>query len=144
MVEKFDGLTGPVKTGFGAINKMAEEAKRAKPESVEGQKLEWGQELRLGYKSWEGAQEKIAELNAKLAQGEKLWRLPTKEELVAEFKKNHSTPAGFQENYYVASIDEEDPHYPDVTWRVSMRDGHVDYYGKDDQEANVRLVRDVA
>ena len=48
-------------------------------ENVEGGlSFEWGPEL--GDMSWSDAQEKIAELNKTLKEGEKLWRLPTKEE----------------------------------------------------------------
>ena len=64
----------------------------------EASKLEWGPEL--GQISWDDAQEKIVELNAKLAEGEKPWRLPTKDELVAEFEKTGSTPIGFQSGSY--------------------------------------------
>jgi hypothetical protein len=64
-------------------------------------KLEWGPEL--GEMSWSDAQSKITELNSKLTEGEKTWRLPTNDELIAEFKKTGSTPDGFQGDNFWSS-----------------------------------------
>ena len=107
---------------------------------AEGQKLEWGPEL--GKMSWNDAQVKIAELNAGLAEGEKPWRLPTKDELVAEFNKTRSTPAGLQRESYWSGTT-----YPDglgYAYGVSMGSGDVNYGYKEDRGSLVRLVRDAA
>lgn len=66
--------------------------------SKETSKLEWGVEL--GKMSWDSAQAKIKELNAKLPKGsEKRWKLPTKDQLMDEFSKNPD-PKGFKGDRY--------------------------------------------
>jgi len=54
---------------------------------AEGQKLEWGPDL--GEMSWNDTQERIKQLNTNLAEGEKLWRLPTHEELLKACEGPH-------------------------------------------------------
>jgi formylglycine-generating enzyme required for sulfatase activity len=54
--------------------------KEKAPENIEATpKIEWGPDL--GLMSWNDTQEKVAELNANLSEGEKAWRLPTSTEL---------------------------------------------------------------
>ncbi len=118
-----------------------------KPEGIEESKLEWGPEL--GRMSLDDAQAKIVELNARLVEGEKPWRLPTAEELEAEFNKTGKTPAGFESDYYwsgttipfdsrLDSLDNKGD-----TYIVDMNIGDVD---RDNNMVNyyVRLVRDAA
>jgi hypothetical protein len=86
-------------------------------ENIESSKLEWGPDL--GEMSWYDAQTKIAELNSTLPEGEKPWRLPTKDELVAEFKKTGSTPADFQRGAYWSETTLL-PDRPNVAFFVSV------------------------
>ncbi len=109
---------------------------------AEGQKLEWGPDL--DEMNWNDAQEKIKELNSKLSEGEKPWRLPTKDELVAEFKKTGSIPAGFQGYWYWSintSLVTQDDAYV-----VHMGLGEVDSSIKANSfiQTHCRLVRDAA
>jgi hypothetical protein len=95
-------------------------------ESTEGQKLEWGPELDrevMGW-NWNRAVYQIEELNASLTKGEKPWRLPTKDELVAEFNKTGSTPDGFNKRYCYWS-GTTSPINPDGAFKVDMSDGSV-------------------
>lgn len=108
----------------------------------EGQKLEWGPEL--GRMSWDDAQVKITELNASLTGGEKQWRLPTVNELVGEFKKTNSTPAGFEiYNGYYWSNNKDLGEDSGNRYSVFMCNGTFDYATKDGLNL-VRLVRDAA
>lgn len=106
------------------------------PENVEASKLEWGQEL--GPLSYNEANKKIEELNTKLAEGEKTWRLPSKEELLAEFRKTNSTPVGFQNGFYWSG----DIHqiYAKAAYAVSMRNSDVTWVAMDGTN-HVRCVR---
>lgn len=106
-------------------------------ESVESSKLEWGPEL--GQMSWNNAQTKIDNLNKKLGKGEKPWRLPTKDELVAEFSKTDSTPAGFQSGCYWSGTTH--PGYSDGAYIVLMYNGNVDDGNKGFPNVRVRCVR---
>ena len=109
---------------------------------AEGQKMEWGPELD-GRMSLDDAEKKIYALNTKLAKGEMRWRLPTRYELVSEFKKTNSTPAGFKPNYYWSSTTH--PEFSNLSFYVNMGGGMVDFdYEKNDPYNFVRLVRDVA
>jgi hypothetical protein len=87
-------------------------------ENIESSKLEWGPDL--GEMSWDDAQTKIAELNKGLAEGEKPWRLPTKDELVARFEKTNSTPT--DEKYYWSSTTQPDNK---DNYMVSTRKGRI-------------------
>ncbi|MFA5934610.1 MAG: DUF1566 domain-containing protein [Candidatus Paceibacterota bacterium] len=106
---------------------------------AEEQKLEWGPEL--GRMSWYDAENKIAELNAGLLEGEKPWRLPTKDELVAEFNKAGKTPIDFQDDYYwsgtALTYDLEDSDHFHI---VSMDKAYV-YHDEKGVEYYIRLVR---
>ena len=106
-------------------------------ENIESSKLEWGPEL--GPMSWYDAQKKIIKLNKSLPEGEKPWRLPTKDELRAEFKKNGSTPTGFQEQSYWSSTTH--PNGPDFAYEVRMYDGNTPCCDKDALSIHVRCVR---
>ena len=106
-------------------------------------KLEWGPEL--GKMFWSGVQEKLAELNKNLEKGEKPWRLPTVDELVAEFKKTGKTPDGFQSNYYWSSTAHENysdsPYGSGNPYSVGMEFGQKDYEGRAYPKSYVRYVR---
>ena len=88
---------------------------------AEGQKLEWGPDL--GQMSWNDTQAKINELNKGLVEGEKKWRLPTKDELVAEFDKTHSTPVGFEGGPYWYGT--ESPGYLKWCYVIDMLNLHI-------------------
>ena len=105
-------------------------------ESIESSKLEWGPDL--GQLSWNTAQVKIEKLNKDLKKGEKPWRLPTKDELVAEFNKAGKTPAGFERRYYWSGTTR--PQDSDYAYYVSMGSGLV-YFLKDLPNILVRCVR---
>jgi hypothetical protein len=108
------------------------------PENIEAEpKLEWGPQLRE--MSWGYAQDKIMQLNSKLAEGEKQWRLPTADELKAKFKKTGSTPAGFYSDYYWSST--TSPVDSSIAYYVNMGDGRV-YHDKDYSDLFVCCVRD--
>jgi len=103
-------------------------------ENVEALKLEWGPEL--GKMNWNDAQVKIKELNSKLAEGEKPWRLPTRKELIAALEKIDSTSTGFTKGMFY--------------WPSAEVDGDVAYFGygsggnvhyNDDYVINEHLVR---
>jgi hypothetical protein len=87
-------------------------------ENIEVSKLEWGPEL--GKMLYDDGQAKIAELNTKLTEGEKAWRLPTKDELVARFEKTNSTPT--DEKYYWSSTTRPDNK---DNYMVSTRNGRI-------------------
>ncbi len=108
-------------------------------ESIEVSKLEWGPEFDLV--DWNKAQEKIVEFNAGLAEGEKPWRLPTKDELLAEFHKTDSTPNGFKSSGYYSST--EYPTQHDAVYSVHMYDGSLMSTSKT-SVLHIRLVRDAA
>jgi hypothetical protein len=103
------------------LARESERMERLKNENVDISKLEWG--IDLGRISWNDAQAKIAELNKNLAEEEKLWRLPTRYELVAEFKKTGSTPAGFEDRYYWSN--NTGPSFPESIFEVYMATGTV-------------------
>jgi len=101
-------------------------------ENIESSKLEWGPEL--GQMSWNDAQEKITELNAKLAEGEKPWRLPTKDELETKFKKGGPSITGFQKDFYWSNSD-------DGRWAWAfLSDGGL---GTSDEKSEIFSVRAV-
>ena len=108
---------------------------------AEGQSLEWGPDL--GKMSYLDALKKIEELNGSLADGEKPWRLPTKDELVDEFNKIKSIPRGFREGYYWSNETTE-PEYSDTVVIVNMGSGHIHLNVKHASNTFVRCVRDVA
>ena len=106
-------------------------------ENIESSKLEWGPEL--GPMSWYDAQKKIIKLNKSLPEGEKPWRLPTENELVAEFNKTGETPNGFKKDCYWSVL----PHLDgsnDGT-NVNMGYGHASDYNTDSSGYLVRCVR---
>ena len=106
-------------------------------ENVESLKLEWGPDL--GIITWDDAQEKIAELNSKLTEGEKPWRLPTTNELVAQFKETGLAINNFEFGPYWSSITD-----PDSSWNsdvVNMGNGLRGNYSKNYTETRARCVR---
>jgi hypothetical protein len=115
-------------------------------ESIESSKLEWGPTI--GSMDWRDTQIYIEELNRNLAEGEKPWRLPTKDELVEESKNFISV--GLYSNYYWSGT--VTPRHEHMLYTVDMRNGKVsgtlmvtqtpDLNG--DESNMVRLVRDVA
>ena len=110
------------------------------PENIEATpKLEWGPDLGSVFLS--KAQTEIQKLNASLDEGEKPWRLPTKDELVAEYKKIDNTPIGFQRNYYWSGT--TPPHDIDAVYIVDMNNCCVDA-GNKVVHNYARLVRDAA
>ncbi len=101
-------------------------------------KLEWG--LELGRMSWIDAQKEITKLNKKLEKGEKLWRLPTKDELLAEFERTDSVD--FKHSHYWSSSDDSLYGYSnDNAWNIRMSDGDAHYESKEFSEGLVRCVR---
>ncbi len=73
---------------------------------AEGQKLEWGQRA-LGFMSYFNAVDRCAEINSKLAEGEKPWRLPTQDELLTRLKET-----GFpKDRYYFSSTGVKEAYY---------------------------------
>ncbi|MEI6191447.1 MAG: DUF1566 domain-containing protein [bacterium] len=108
---------------------------------AEGQKLEWGPDL--GRMSWNEVQVKITDLNSKLAEGEKNWRLPTRDELCNMFDmfdKTGSTPAGFSPRGVYWS-DTVDPVSPDFAYSVRPAGGYVYNDGTVTPSFLVRCVR---
>ena len=116
------------------------------PENIEAvPKLEWGQ--KIGPISQYTGIDEITKLNESLPEGEKKWRLPTIEELVAEFKKTGSTPTGFQGELYEGEFywsGTTHPSFSDHAYLVYMGNGSVYHFNKDDADYYVRPVRDVA
>jgi len=107
-------------------------------ETIEKPKLEWGPEL--GEMSWNDAQKKVEELNESLAEGEKKWRLPTKDELATEFRKTNSIPTGFQSSHYWSST--MYPGFRNSAYTIHMADGSMNHDEKEYKYTLVRLVRD--
>ena len=107
--------------------------------------LEWG--IELGQMSWDEAQAKITELNAKLEKGEKPWRLPSMEELggIAEQLEEHE----------VSGFNSHTPYWSSTKYEPSSKVDQYDYYGvstkkkggsafgyyKHNTDPSVRLVR---
>ena len=91
-------------------------------------KLEWGPEL--GNMTWNGCVNVIDMLNKSLSKGVKPWRLPTKDELIAEYKKTNSTPAGFQSDYYWSSDTYPNSGNGNDAYIVGMKKGDAGPYGK--------------
>jgi len=83
--------------------KEQEERIEKKKENVKSSGLEWAPEQWNSTVSLVHIKERIMELNKNLKEGEKPWRLPTKAELLAEFKKTPSTLVNFMETYYWTS-----------------------------------------
>ena len=115
-----------------------------KAESIESSKLEWGPDL--GTMSWRQAKVEIKKLNKGLKWGEKKWRLPEKDELVAVFEKKRSALADFNDRFtseywsgnteYNAATGSRD------AYTVNMHNGDVSDYNKEnDMHVSVRLVR---
>ena len=121
-------------------------------ENVESSKLEWGPEFYRGcfppenlgeewtdsfYKS-RSINRIIETENSSLKQGEKPWRLPTKDELLAMFNEEHLIKDhGYQgEDYYWTYGEGE-------IWLVNRTDGSTRKYGNDTEDvaASIRLVR---
>jgi hypothetical protein len=119
-------------------DKPAAEAK------AEGHKLEWKTNFYDKFEmTWYGVEEKIADLNEDLKEGERPWRLPTKDELIAKFNETGSCPEGFYLKFYwsgdVDSITHEDAYC------VSMANGRVNTSDMNNHEVRfVCLVRDTA
>jgi hypothetical protein len=67
--------------------------------------FEWGPEL--GRMSWNDTQEKIAELNETLGEGERPWRLPTKEEWLEVVKPLAAVTEKIDKKKGWSKIDEE-------------------------------------
>ncbi len=87
-------------------------------ESFETMKLEWGETL--GYMGWGTAPIIIRELNRKLKDTEKPWRLPTAHELIGEYNKTSSTPSGFKKEWYWSSTSNSEYCYA-----INMSDGQM-------------------
>lgn len=69
-----------------------------------------------------------------------MWRLPTVRELLDEFKKTGSTPAGFQEHYYWScDTPSENSDYADIVFMCSGEVGRG-YKKTDSRDFFVRLV----
>ena len=115
---------------------------------AEGQKLEWRREWLL-LKPWLEVQQEIVELNSKLTEGEKPWRFPTVDELLAYFNSegkivlndNHRYlyPNDTQDLWATSSLED-----PDFAFYVSMTTGRVAYDHKSKPTAMGIFVRDVA
>lgn len=101
------------------------------PENIEVvPKLEWGPEL--GKISPDAAQTKIDELNSALEEGEKTWRLPTDDELLAKYKTY-----SVQGRFYLSARGGK----VSGLW-VGSGEPNIGYEGEHDMY--VRLIRDVA
>ena len=112
---------------------------------AEEYKIEWG--LELGDMSWNDAQARIVELNTRLTEEEKQWRLPTRDELLAKFKETNSTPAGFESEYYWSGTTSNQFDYAnviDMSDRSQKMNDGVGVRNKGDAGTRVRLVRDIA
>ena len=109
-------------------------------ENIEKPKIEWGPEL--GRMSWDRAQIEITELNSGLKDGEKPWRLPTKDELLAEFNKTNSMPEGFGGGYYLSSS-VHPFESPDAVYQLYMTNGRIGSIYKNEIDGSARLVRDI-
>ncbi len=143
--EKFEALEMPEsKRGEEAIICIKGHIPLA-PENIERLKLEWGPDL--GPMSWRVAKTKATELNKKLRKGEKQWRLPTTDELLAKAKFDKAgskTPFSFREDlYYWAKTDPESNNW---TFSVNMDKGFIHGCGSTGNQTdgitiNVRLVR---
>lgn len=101
---------------------------------AEGQKLEWGPEI--GIFDFREATDEIKKLNDSLSETENKWRLPTSEELLAEFENMNTS---FEPDYYLSGSRGIGNGLFIVT--VDMRKGLkiIKPYGRD----HVRLVRDI-
>lgn len=106
-------------------------------ENIEESKLELGPNL--SPMSWNDAQEKISKLNKNITKGEKPWRLPSKDELVAEFKITNSTPDGFISDFYWSGTTH--PDNSDIAYVVTMGFGEVVTFAKDVPDIRARCVR---
>jgi len=111
---------------------------------AEGQELEWGPELQ-GSISYGTAQEEITELNTGLSEGEKPWRLPTKDELLAKSELMLKSGSRFSslggDEYWSSTVD---PIEPDYVYFVNMYTGHVNSNSKAYPGYRACVVRDVA
>lgn len=99
-------------------------------ENIESPKLEWGHSS-FNELTWNETVAQLEESNKALKDGEKKWRLPTKEELVTEFhkmkseyEKDHKNGmGGFRMNNYWTGTTY--PNYPDHVYTVYMGNGKV-------------------
>lgn len=128
-----------------------------KSENIEGGiSFEWGPEL--GKMKWDEAQKKIESFNKTLKEGEKPWRLPTKEELLevikpfTEFKKKGATQKELDKilkeirqkhnlrpvGYWSSTTHADNS---DSAWFVGMYYGNVYYDNKGSDDILVRCVR---
>jgi hypothetical protein len=124
---------------FGWTSKNMEKVPETNTEKNEIQKLEWGADF--GYMTWYSGRVKADELNKSLPEGEKKWRLPTADELQAEFKKTGSTPAGFQVEAYWSNDQATDKGY-NGAYFVNMYNGQKEDGFEGEVYGRVRLVRD--
>jgi hypothetical protein len=84
---KIAQLKSDLETKITELEKLGLDSKplkQALENLEEGLSLEWGPEL--GKMSWYKAQEKVVELNKTLKEGEKSWRLPTRQDWEDVFK----------------------------------------------------------
>ena len=93
--------------------------------------------------SWYNAQAEIEELNKSLNKGliksEEPWRLPTEDELLAEFNKAGKTPAGFERDCYWSGTTH--PGLPGSAYFINMGRGNVDIDYKRNPNFLARCVR---
>jgi DNA-binding beta-propeller fold protein YncE len=119
---------------------MSQEMKQG-TDSIEASKLEWGPEpVQMDYAE---AQVKVLELNAGLNEGEKLWRLPTTDELVAVFNNKTLISDGFKGGYYWSSIENKIKEANSV-YVVDTNSGSVVDGDMFNKIVYLRLVRDAA
>lgn len=129
---------------MGNLDKVPQDVPQKDSENIESSKLEWGPEL--GAMSWNKAKTEIDNLNKKLGEDEKPWRLPTKDELLVKCNKTGSPPPGFQSDFYWSSTishgsDKLSYGHDNLVYIVSMNYGHVNLYHKDNPSYHVRCVR---
>lgn len=100
---------------------------------AEGQNLEWGQDF--APMTFIDVEEKLKELNDNLLEGERVWRLPTKDELVS--LRDAKAP-----NVFYWSGDHGDSGGTYIC--VNLHSGETNHGDTIFSEHNVRFVRDSA
>ncbi len=130
--------------GIDTIPQAPQDDKKDVPAAqskAEGQKLEWGPEL--DPMSWNDAQERITELNAGLAEGEKPWRLPTFNDFFTEYiKAGEKIPVNFHHSHYWTG----DTYWnnSEIAYCFNMYNAFQHTEDKGKGSYCVRLVRDAA
>jgi len=114
-----------------------------KLEQIESEKVppieEWGPDL--GRMDWNKANTKIDKMNEKLKEGEKKWRLPTRDELQDELNKTDSKVSfkRGQFDYYWAS--NTNPHSRCFAYLVTAMTNDIVMEDKENDNPRVRCVR---